>query len=186
MKIVSFDVSSSTIGWAYLTIDNKKQIKLMQHGYIKPPKTGHLLENLRDTQAEISAILKDIKPNQIAIEDIVQFMPRASSANTVITLATFNRMVGLTALSYLKALPALYSVMTIRHALKQTKELPKKEQIPALVETLLGITLEIPLKKSGKIQVEFYDQADAIAVGLYHCYKLTNRLEDIKKQRKLK
>lgn len=181
---MSFDVSSSVIGWATFNIDKKNNTKLVDSGFFKPSKTGHLFENLKSTKEKILDLLEEHNPNKVAIEDIAQFMPKVSSANTIIKLALYNRLVGLTAFEYLNEIPELYSVMAIRHGLKLTKDLPKKEEIPELVEKLLGVTLPRQYKKTGVVRPELYDEADAIACGLFCCYKLTNKLDDMKRKRK--
>lgn len=180
---MSFDVSSSVVGYAVFEI-KKSDIKLLHSGTFKPSKRSHLFENLKSLRDDINQLFREHKPDKVAIEDIAQFMPKVSSANTIITLALYNRTVGLAAYEFLDEAPELFSVMTIRHGLKQTKELPKKEEIPQLVESLLGVTLPIRYKKSGAIRPELYDEADAIAVGLYCAYKLTNKLDSVKRSRK--
>jgi len=178
MRVMGFDVSSSTIGWGLFNIDKKNNIKLLTSGFFKPAKNGNLFENLRALQEEINQLLKQHSPDQVSIEDIVQFLPRQSSANTIIKLAIYNRIVGLTVFNYLGKPPELCSVLAIRHGLKQTKDLPTKDQIPALVESLLKIKIPKQLKKTGSLKEEFYDQADGIACGLFYCYKLTNKLKN--------
>jgi Holliday junction resolvasome RuvABC endonuclease subunit len=186
MKIMSFDVSSSVVGYAVLDISKKNEIRLVDSGTFKPYKKGHLFENLKNLREEIFDLLNQYVPDKVAIEDIAQFMPKVSSANTIITLALYNRMVGLAVYDFLDEAPELFSVMAIRHGLKQTSELPKKEDIPQLVENLLGVTLPVKYKKTGTIRPELYDEADAIAVGLYCSYKLTGKLDSIKRARKKK
>jgi hypothetical protein len=81
-------------------------------------------------------------------------------------------MICLTAYDYLGKSPTLYSVMTIRHGLKTGKDLPKKEEMPALVAQHLGITFPYEYNKKGGIKVESYDKADGVAVALYHARTL--------------
>jgi len=181
---MSFDVSSSVIGWAIFDIDKANNIKLLDSGFYKPSKSGHLFENLKTLKEDILELLQEHKPDKVAIEDIAQFMPKVSSANTIIKLALYNRLVGLTTYEYLGEIPELYSVMAIRHGLKLTAQLPKKEEIPELVEKLLGVNLPRQYKKTGAIRTELYDEADAIACGLFCCYKMTNKLDEMKRKRK--
>jgi Holliday junction resolvasome RuvABC endonuclease subunit len=180
---MSFDVSSSVVGYAVFDLKGK-DIKLIYSGTFKPFKKGHVFENLRHLREDINSLLEEYQPTKIAIEDIAQFMPKVSSANTIITLALYNRTVGLAAYEFLAEAPELCSVMAIRHGLKQSSVLPKKEEIPELVEKLLGVTLPVKYKKTGAIRTELYDEADAIAVGLYCAYKITNQLDSIKRNRK--
>ncbi len=183
-RIMGFDISSSVIGWSVFNIDKKQNISLIDSGIYKPSKSGHLFENLKSLKEDILELLIEHKPDKVAIEDVIQYMPRASSANTIIKLSLYNRIVGLTAYEYLEEPPELYSVMAIRHGIKLTKELPKKEEIPELVEKLLSITLTRQYKKTGAIRSELYDESDAIACGLFCCFKLTNKLEEIRRLRK--
>jgi Holliday junction resolvasome RuvABC endonuclease subunit len=186
MKFMSFDISSTTTGWAVFNVDKKNNIKLLDSGFFKPSKNGDIFERLASVRADVNSLLKTFKPEEVAIEDITQFMPKMSSANTIITLALFNRTIGLAVYDFLNKSPHLYSVMAIRHGIKQTADLPKKEEIPALVESLLGVSLPRQYKKNGTPKDELHDEADAIAVGLFHAYKITNKLESLKSSRKKK
>ena len=103
-------------------------------------------------------------------------MPK-STATTVVTLASFNRMIGLLSYDYLKSHPGLFNVMSIRHGLKLNKNLPKKEEMPDLVSKHLGITFPYIKDKKGKIKPESFDMADGIAVALYYAFILTNRIK---------
>jgi hypothetical protein len=47
--------------------------------------------------------------------------------------------------------------------------------MPALIESHLNIKFPYLYNKKQKIKVESYDMADAAAVGLFHCYKLTRK-----------
>lgn len=183
---MGFDISSSTTGWSIFDYDEKtKRVDFVKCGYIKPIKTGHILNRLKDTQGKIQSLLTEYKPNKIAIEEITKFMPKMSSANTIIMLAIFNRMIGLTCLAYNNETPEMCSVMAMRHALKTSKDLPKKEDMPKLVETYTNIKFPYEYKKNGKIKDESYDMADACIVGLYYAFKLSGRLDSIKAARKL-
>lgn len=176
--ILGFDVSSTTIGYCSLSWDeSNNDIKLIHMGYLKPIKKGTIIERIVDTRNKIQKIIVDAQPDYIAIEDIIQFMQGKSTAKTIIMLTTFNRMIGLTAYDYLGKAPTLYSVMTIRHGLKTGKELPKKEDMPALVAQHLGITFPYEYNKKGGIKVESYDKADGVAVALYHTLVLAGKVK---------
>lgn len=181
--VLGFDVSSSCIGWCSIKINNS-QIEFLDCGYLKPIKDGSIIERIVDTRNKIQKIIKNIKPNYIAIENIIQFMQGKSTAKTIIMLTTFNRMIGLTSYDYLGEVPTLYSVMTIRHGLKTSKDLPKKEDIPALVAKHLGITFPYEYNKNGKIKIENFDKADGMAVALYHAFALTGKVKSKSKDKK--
>lgn len=176
-RILGFDVSSTTIGYCVLEITDGNDIQFILCNYVKPLKKGSIIERVAHTRDVIQSIIDQVKPDYIAIEDIVQFMAGASTAKTIITLTTFNRMIGLLSHDYLKKPPALYSVMSIRHGLKTDKIFPKKEEIPDLVAKHLKIKFPYLFNKKGKIKVESYDMADGVAVALYHAFVLTGRVK---------
>lgn len=176
--ILGFDVSSTTIGHCAVSWDETtNDIKLVNAAYLKPLKKGSILERIVDTRNKIQKIIVDAKPDYIAIEDIIQFMAGKSTAQTIIMLTTFNRMIGLTAYDYLGKVPELFSVMTIRHGLKLTKDLPKKEDMPAVVSNHLGITFPYEYNRLGNIKVESYDKADGMAVALYQALLLAGKVK---------
>jgi Holliday junction resolvasome RuvABC endonuclease subunit len=183
--ILAFDVSSTTIGWCALNWDEANDIQFHQAGYIKPVKKGPIIDRIVDTRNQVKKIIDDIKPDFMAVEDIIKFMKGKSSAQTIIMLATYNRMVCLAAHDYLGHAPTLYNVMTIRHGLKTGKDLPKKEDMPALVSRHLGITFPYEYiakgKNKGGIKVESYDKADGVAVALYHAFVLSGKVKRKKK-----
>jgi len=180
-RVLGFDVSSSTIGYCVLEVSDSNDIQFILCNYIKPIKKGSIIERIVHTRDVIQSIIDQVKPDYIAIEDIIQFMAGASTAKTIIMLTSFNRMISLVAYDYLKKCPSLYSVMTIRHGLKINKILPKKEEIPELVAKHLKITFPYLFNKKGKIKVESYDMADGVAVALYHALVLTQRIKVKKK-----
>ncbi len=177
-KVLGFDVSSTTIGWCLLEFDEvNKSIKFVEASYLKPIKTGSIIERIVDTRNKVQQIIEHTKPDYIGIEDIIQFMKGHSTAKTIIMLTTFNRMIGLCSYDYLKKAPGLFSVMSIRHGLKTGGDLPKKEDMPELVSKHLGITFPYEVNKKGKIKVENFDKADGMAVALYYAFVLTDRVK---------
>lgn len=176
--ILGFDASSTTIGYCLLNWDETANtISFVKAGYIKPKKKGSIIERIVDTRNQVQKVIVDSQPDYIAIEEIIQFMKGKSTAKTIIMLTTFNRMICLTSYDYLGKEPTLYSVMTIRHGLKTGKDLPKKEDMPALVAQHLGITFPYEHNKKGNIKVESYDKADGIAVALYHAFALSGKVK---------
>ncbi len=186
-KILGFDVSSSCIGWGLLEID-ESNISYLDSGILKPKKTGTILERLSDTRDKISTLINKLSPDYIGIEDIINFIRNKSSANTIITLAVFNRMIGLCSFDFLKKPPELFGVLSIRHGLKTNKLFPKKEDMPELVSNHLKIKFPYEYmkvgKNKGKPHVTNYDRADGIAVALYYAFILTNKTKVEKKIKK--
>ena len=177
MRILGFDISSTTIGVSLIETNekySKPKLKLLTH--IKPPKNGSLFERLHETKLEILKILEEHSPDVVAIEEIVQFMAGGSTAKTIITLTAFNRMVGLVAYEHFNKEPFYYSVMAIRHKLKIGKELPSKEQMLDVVQKHIKVQNPILYKESKKgikkIADETFDQVDGLAVALCCYYDL--------------
>jgi Holliday junction resolvasome RuvABC endonuclease subunit len=182
-KVLGIDCSSTTIGYCVLEIlDN--HISFVSANYLKPIKTGSIIERIVDTRNKITKIISDIKPDYIGIEEIIKFMKGASSANTIIMLTTYNRMIGLVAYDYLNSPPQFFNVLSIRHGLKFNKVFPKKEDIPELVAKHLNIKFPYEYNKKGKIKTENGDKADAIAVALYYSFLLTNQIKSKKQKAK--
>lgn len=179
--VLGLDVSSSTIGWGALTINSDNKISLMGANYIKPIKNENIIESLAHTRNAIQELFNMIKPDYIGIEDIILFMKGHSTATTITTLASFNRMVALCAFDYLNESPALFNVMAIRHGLKTSKILPQKEDMPKLVAKHLNVKFPYiyKIKKKSKkkeIAIESFDVADGISVSLYYSLLLTDQL----------
>ncbi len=174
--IVGFDVSSTTTGWCVIKEDSGK-LTYLDSGYFKPVKTGTIFERLDHSRKETNKILNKYKPTHIAIENTVEFMKGHSTAKTIITLSLFNRTVGMAAYDFLQRSPELYSVMSIRHGLKLTKDLPKKEDMPDLAAHHLGVTFPYYYGKGGKIKGESYDVGDAWAVAVYYSLILTGKIK---------
>lgn len=177
IRILGIDCSSTTIGYCVLELNETNNITLVKTAYLKPTKKGSILDRLIDTRNAINKIIEETKPDYIGIEDIISFMAGKSTAKTIITLTAFNRMIGLAAYDYLGKTPMLFSVMTIRHALKPTKLLPKKKDMAEVVAKHLGITFPYVINKKGKVIIENEDMADAIAVALYYAFVLTGRVK---------
>lgn len=165
---LGIDCSTKTIGYTVIETDDQyNNPKIVICSFIKPPKKGNRFEKIVETQKMIQDILKKYKIDICGIEEIIQFMKGGSGAKTIIALARINTSVGLTCYNYLSHSPLMCNVMAIRHGIKLDKELPKKEEIPALIEKILGINFPYVKDKAGEIAEESFDAADSCAVGLY-------------------
>jgi len=173
--ILGIDCSSSTIGWAYLGVDNNK-IKLLDHGHIKPPKKddNHLIERLDAVAKTMEELCQKFKPDFTIVEEISQYMKGHTSANTIITLAVFNRAVSLQLYRSTKKVPLFLLPISIRTRIKRflgrTKQI-EKEEIPGILQDYFGKTFfkVVGYKQRGKNKgqpiVETYDEADAVAAA---------------------
>jgi hypothetical protein len=178
MRVLGLDASSTTIGISLLSTDSDSKIILEHQEFYKPPKEGSIFERLSTTKDFICKKIIELRPDEVAIEDIIQFMKGASGAKTIILLAIFNRTIGLACFDLLNKDPVLLSVMKIRHKLKFNKQFPKKEDMPEIVAKHLNIDFpyyyvfdkngNIKKNKTGdnKIMVESFDVADSIAAAL--------------------
>lgn len=172
--ILGIDCSSTTIGWALLGVDNNK-IKLLEHGHIKPPKKEvPLVERLDVVTKDIALLCNKLNPNFTIIEEITQFMKGKTSANTIITLAVFNRAVALQLYRSVKAPPLFLLPISIRTRIKRflgRTEPIEKEEIPKILQDYFGKSFFniVGYKKHGKNKgqpiVETYDEADAVAAA---------------------
>jgi Holliday junction resolvasome RuvABC endonuclease subunit len=186
-KVIGIDCSSKTIGWCCIEIDDvNSTYTYVDSGYIKPPKTGSIIEKLVKTRKSIIDILNMYKPDYIGIEDIVKFMKGSSTAQTIIMLTSFNRMVGLASYDVLGTIPEFFNVLSIRHGLKENKIFPKKEDMPELVSKYLNIKFPYIYNKNSKLIEENYDRADGIAVALYYSFLLVGKINKKNKKPKPK
>jgi Holliday junction resolvasome RuvABC endonuclease subunit len=181
MRVLGFDISSSVVGWALLEI-NEEQISLLNFGFYQPKKTGNIIEELALTRIDIKNLIETNKPDEIAIEQLIEFMKGASSSKTIIKLTSYNRMISLLAYDYLGKVPNIYNVLAIRHGIKTGGKFPSKEDIPDLVAKHLKIKFPYIYKKNKKISEVSGDIADGIAVALYHCFILTGKIKKKKKK----
>jgi hypothetical protein len=168
-RVMSLDASTSTIGVSIIDYGDG-YIKLIHCEYYKPDKTNGILNMLQLTRSYIINLFGKYNAQEFVIEDYIRFMKGASSAATVIPLSILNITLRLAILD-LGITPEALNVLKIRHAIKLSKELPKKEDIPELVAAHLGISYPwlYKINKKTKMQVvmeESFDVADSIAVGL--------------------
>ena len=171
---MGLDASSTTIGLCLLSYNEnplKPALMKLEHvEFFKPPKKGNIFERLSKTRAFIYDRIVKLKPDCVAIEDIVLFMNNKSTAKTIVTLAVLNRTVGLSVFDKINSPPYLYNAMRIRHAIKKDGYLPTKEDIPELVADILGIKFPYVKNKKGNKAIENEDMADSIACAICHVY----------------
>jgi Holliday junction resolvasome RuvABC endonuclease subunit len=197
---ISFDISTKTIGIAVISIISNK-IKVQSLFYISPEKKGSEFSRLLSLKNQILSIVRDIKLSSlftksdklyVSMEKSPLYIPRKSSANTIVKLNIYTRIVGLTLIEELKIDPLQIPVQTIRATLKKLSKSPdkiNKDDVPQTIETIMkrvnGEDWSFPyLKKKGEILKvkrgkykgkyieENYDLADSFAVALTHAFKI--------------
>jgi Holliday junction resolvasome RuvABC endonuclease subunit len=179
-KVLGFDVSSTTIGIALVSVEiETAEVEMLEMDHIKPLKEGSLVSRLADTRNQIKHIIEQAQPDYICIEDILLFVAGRSSANTITLLASFNRMVCLLAFDYLGTEPHLYSATAIRNGLRTKYETPAKEEMPDLIADHFNFQFPWMYGKKGKIEVENYDRADAAAAALFDAFVLSKKVAKI-------
>jgi Holliday junction resolvasome RuvABC endonuclease subunit len=183
---MGFDISSSTIGWCLLELDDANCIVFVASSFYKPPKKGDIIERLSKTKKEIIKLLKTHTPDVVAVEELIKFMPGQSTSTGVIAMTGFNRIVCLTIYEQQKQLPFCYNVLAIRHGLKLDGILPKKEEIPDMVAQHLGMAPILHYDTKDRIDKTTYDQADATAVALYAAKVLSGEITPKNKTKKKK
>lgn len=166
--VMGLDISSTCIGLSLIEEKDYK-FKLLEIDSYKPNKENGIFDALLKTKEYIRSKLKEWKPDKVVIEDIAQhFAGGASSAKTIITLAIYNRTIGLTVYEELGQEPNLMNVNTVRSIIKPkgfSGKLPK-EDVPEVVAAILKIDFPYIYNRKGKIADESLDRADSIAVAL--------------------
>lgn len=173
MKILSLDISSTTIGWASMK-KIKKKISLINYGHIKPMTKAKSKDNLclrlDSTIKEFNALLKKEKPDLIIIEEYAKrFQKGKSSANTIILLAVFNESIALESYRFTGEKPIKYTVGQIRSSIEKqySEKVKEKEDVIRFIVNLFP-SFKTVLNRVGNIKKECGDEADAIILGLHH------------------
>jgi len=174
-RLLALDISSSTIGWAILNIDDNQVLTLPYMGYLKPPKKAKGSMSLRLSYAydEIQNLIEMYEVTDVVVEAYAKrFTKGRSSANTIIVLSTFNEVCSLAAYQKLGKDTFSYPVISIRAALSKHfgfKIMSKDDIFPVINKYCKNFRPE--LNRNKKIREESGDVADAISVGLTHILK---------------
>src|ERR1035437_9955848 len=137
-RVMGLDISSTTIGLC--AIDQYDGYVTLYHvEYFKPPKKGHIFERLAKVRDYISEKVKQLKPDEVVMEDFLLAMPKKTSANTIALLAVFNRITGMAVYDALGKPAIAYLPYTIRKAISINDQVPSKEEVPMFLEKLMNI-----------------------------------------------
>lgn len=177
-RVVSLDISSSCIGWSLLQED-ADTILLKDWGHIKPPskkkaeKIGLGLSYRLDwAVTHILDLFTSLQPDEVVVEDYAKKFARGkSSANTIITLATFNETISLVWYIISNKEVIRFPVSSIRKKIREkyNKEVKEKEDVLLFVDNTFT-NFVILKNRNGNTKKECYDEADAIVAGLaYFC-----------------
>lgn len=174
--ILGLDVSSSTIGWGLIKVENN-EISLLSYGHIIPLKSKYPeIERLADTYNKIMELCNNLKPDKVVIENILLFMKGLSTAKTITVLATFNRTCALAAYHYNKNVEFI-PVVTIRKYIKKHCKLNEieKTDMPDIIRKHLSPQFEDIINRNNKVDKKTNDRADGIAVAWAEALKITER-----------
>jgi hypothetical protein len=180
---MALDVSTTTIGIAIIDYDDGYNIASVKTSWYRPnhtKKKWHELDSLThlrlidEAEQEILRVALQNEIDEFVVEDYVQYLGGGSTAQTIIPLAVLNMTLRMAIWRRFYIEPVPLSVMKVRHAIKRTKKLPPKEDIPKLIDKILakGVKYgnwEYKVNKRTKkkeLAQESYDMADAVAVGL--------------------
>jgi Holliday junction resolvasome RuvABC endonuclease subunit len=156
------------VGWGLMGITEGKPT-LLSYGHVKPlDSKNSLLDRLNDVCDRIIEVCKEIEPTEIAIEDIILFMKNKSQAQTIVILASFNRVIAVTTHREIGVDIFLQSVQSIRKTIKDSLENQvtiKKEDMPYVIKEKLCNLFEFTIDKNGNVADVTRDEADGIAVA---------------------
>ena len=172
--VLSFDISSSVIGWSKLAFD-KDSISLINYGNFKPIKSESIEKRLIFVENEINKICKNNNSDFYAVESYAnKFSSGRSTANTIRVLSIFNEVCNLQIFKTTGKQTFRFPVVTIRSQVSKLlgrKIVSKDEAFESLKNYFQKY--KIVYNRNGNIKKECYDEIDSIAVGL--CFINKNR-----------
>lgn len=163
-RIMGLDASTSTIGLAVVEINDGK-LSLAHMEYWKPPKGGSIFERMASARTWLEGKLKTWTPEEVVIEDFLMGHSK-TNIKTLMSLAIFNRGVGMVVYDCLKKDPIYLVPITIRSRLQLGDVRPSKEDMPELVAKHLKIDFPYVYGKKGKLLKENFDMSDSLGAAL--------------------
>ncbi len=160
MILMGIDPGSRNLGYCFLRFENGR-MELLEAGLLKIAP-GTLQEQIVELTEGMDLLLKKIRPDEVAIEDIFY----AFNPKTVLKLAQFR---GALALKVLQEVGYFYEYtpLQVKKALTGNGK-AAKEQVAFMVKRLLGIRREIkPL-----------DITDAMAIAITHAQRVKLRRQE--------
>lgn len=173
-KILAFDISSTTIGWALIEVQDKS-FSLSDYGHIKPKKKKgkekySMSKSLALTYESIQELIKDKNPDDIVVEKYAtRFSMGRSTANTIIVLSVYNELVSLVAYKEFEKETTKLAPATIRSKISKYYDIKIEGKDGAFKFVDENISnFKTKLNRLSNIKKECYDEADAICVGICH------------------
>jgi len=151
MKILGIDPSLKATGYGIIE-QNQKGLQVVHYGVIKPSQKAALLDKLNEIKQELDSIIKNFKPDEVAIENLFY----ARNVKTAIILGQV-RGATLIAVASNKRPLHEYSALEIKKAVTGYGR-ADKNQVQNMIKTLLHLQEE-------KIEE---DASDALAAAFCH------------------
>ncbi|HZX11235.1 MAG TPA: crossover junction endodeoxyribonuclease RuvC [Acidobacteriota bacterium] len=151
MKILGIDPSLKATGYGILEQKNSS-LRVIKYGVIKPPQKAALLHKLNEIKNELDSIIKNFKPDEVAIENLFY----ARNVKTAIILGQV-RGAALIAVASNQCPLHEYSALEIKKAVTGYGR-ADKNQVQNMIKTLLNLQEE-------KIEE---DASDALAAAFCH------------------
>ena len=151
MRILGIDPGYGIIGFGIIDL-TESGLKVVDYGAITTPKEMRITERLMAIGDSIDQIMREYKPDQVAIEELFFF----KNQKTVIPVAEARGVTIVTCRKYCKNIYE-YTPLQIKQALTGQGR-AEKQQVQFMVKTILGLS-SIPKPD---------DAADALAVALCH------------------
>jgi Holliday junction resolvasome RuvABC endonuclease subunit len=173
-KVLGLDISSATIGWALLSVEDG-ELSLSEYGHISPPKSkaGSLTYRASEAFDEVSILIKEKNPEIVVVESYANKFPAGrSTARTIIVLSVFNEVISMAALRIMNRDPLRYPVVTIRSKLSRLagKKISSKEECFDFICDYFP-TFTVRKNRNDNISKECFDEADAIAAATAYYIK---------------
>jgi len=152
--ILGMDPGTTIMGYGVILIKNK-EIKLLQYGVIKLSKYPNHAIKLSKIFERVQQLIEEYMPDEVAIEapffgTNVQSMLKLGRAQGVAMAAALSRDVPIVE----------YAPKKVKMAVTGNGN-ASKEQVAAMVERLVN----------QKLEADFFDATDALAVALCHYFK---------------
>ncbi len=153
LTVLGIDPGLTVTGYGLVLVEGERH-QLIAFGHIAPPAGAPIAERLLRIYDYLSAIIRDARPDEVAVEDFILGHVRAAVA------VGEARAVALLAAAQAGLPIALYKPLEVKQFVTSYGR-GSKEQVSLMVQALLG--LDSPPQPP--------DAADALAVALCHCLR---------------
>lgn len=159
MRILGIDPGTATTGFGIIDWQNSKA-NFVSAGVITTPAGGEMPERLLTIQKELSSLIKEYKPEAMAVE-LLYF---AANVKTAIAVGQARGVVLATGAGA-KIRVFEYTPLQVKQAITGYGRAEKK-QIQQMVKTMLGLN-DIPKPD---------DAADGLAIAITHAHNLKTKV----------